>query len=82
MYEEKDGEVYDLTHSGLISLAEKINKNNNITSKDTVLSYLPLSITSNLLFTFMLSMQSGLCLSMPESNQTVEKDLQEIGPII
>ncbi|MEC8421498.1 MAG: AMP-binding protein [Pseudomonadota bacterium] len=82
MYEEKDGEVYDLTHSGLISLAEKINQNNNITSKDTVLSYLPLSITSNLLFTFMLSMQSGLCLSMPESNQTVEKDLQEIGPSI
>ena len=81
-FSEEDYEIYKISHESAISNAKKIAKANSITIKDTILFYLPLSITANLVFTYMLSFTKGLCLSCPESNQTIETDLQEIGPSI
>ena len=37
---------------------------------------------TNLLFTYITSLVCGMSFNLPESNQTIEKDLQEIGPSI
>ncbi len=81
-YSEEDQEIYKISHASAIANSKKIAESNGITIKDTILFYLPLSITANLVFTYMLSFVKGVCLSCPESNQTIETDLQEIGPTI
>ena len=55
---------------------------NKLSQNDSIVSYLPLSIPTNLLFTYITSLVCGMSFNLPERNQTIEKDLQEIGPSI
>ena len=82
LYDEHEDSIYKVTHSAMINNSSKIMSLNTLTEKDSVVSYLPLSIPTNLLFTYITSLVSGMSLNLPESNQTIEKDLQEIGPTI
>ena len=82
LYDEYEDSIYKVSHAAIINNSSKIITLNNLTEKDSIVSYLPLSIPTNLLFTFVTSLTSGMSLNLPESNQTIEKDLQEIGPTI
>ena len=82
LFDEHEDCLYKVSHDAMITNSEKIISLNTLTTKDSVVSYLPLSIPTNLLFTYVTSLSSGMSLNLPESNQTIEKDLQEIGPTI
>ena len=82
LFDEHENTLYKVSHSAIINNSEKIIALNSLSSKDSIVSYLPLSIPTNLLFTYVTSLASGMSLNLPESNQTIEKDLQEIGPSI
>ncbi|MFL2549716.1 MAG: AMP-binding protein [Gammaproteobacteria bacterium] len=82
LYDEYEDSIYKVSHAAIINNSSKIITLNNLTEKDSIVSFLPLSIPTNLLFTFVTSLTSGMSLNLPESNQTIEKDLQEIGPTI
>ena len=82
LYDEHEDLLYKVSHAAMINNSSKIISLNTLTEKDSIVSYLPLSIPTNLLFTFITSLNSGMSLNLPESNQTIEKDLQEIGPTI
>ena len=82
LYDEHEDSMYKVSHAAMINNSSKIISLNALTEKDSIVSYLPLSIPTNLLFTFITSLNSGMSLNLPESNQTIEKDLQEIGPTI
>ena len=82
MYDEFEDTMYSISHGAITDNSKKIIKLNSLTVKDSIVSYLSLSIPTNLLFTYVTSMVSGMSLNLPESNQTIEKDLQEIGPTI
>ena len=82
LYDEHEDSIYKVSHAAIINNSSKIITLNNLTEKDSIVSFLPLSIPTNLLFTFVTSLTSGMSLNLPESNQTIEKDLQEIGPTI
>ena len=82
LFDEHEDALYKVSHGAIIKNSEKIISLNTLTQKDSIVSYLPLSIPTNLLFTYVTSLSSGMSLNLPESNQTIEKDLQEIGPTI
>ena len=82
MFDEHEDDLYKVSHAAIINNSSKIVSLNTLTEKDSIVSYLPLAIPTNLLFTYLMSLNSGMSLNLPESNQTIEKDLQEIGPTI
>ena len=82
LFDEHEDSLYKVSHAAIINNSSKIITLNTLTEKDSIVSYLPLSIPTNLLFTFVTSLNSGMSLNLPESNQTIEKDIQEIGPTI
>ena len=82
LFDEHEDALYKVSHGAIIKNSLKIISLNTLTQKDSIVSYLPLSIPTNLLFTYVTSLSSGMSLNLPESNQTIEKDLQEIGPTI
>ncbi|TLP42795.1 long-chain fatty acid--CoA ligase [Cohaesibacter sp. CAU 1516] len=51
-----------------------------LTEKDEVLAYLPLAWVGDHLFSYCQSYVAGYCISCPESTETMQTDLQEIGP--
>ena len=51
-----------------------------LTEKDEVLAYLPLAWVGDHLFSYCQSYVAGYCISCPESGDTMQSDLQEIGP--
>ncbi len=82
LYDEHENKIYKVSHDSIIRNSSKICDLNKLSNKDSIVSYLPLSISTNLLFTYITSLVSGMSFNLPESNQTIEKDLQEIGPTI
>ena len=51
LFDEHEDSIYKVTHKAIIDNSEKIISLNSLTDKDSVVSYLPLSIPTNLLFT-------------------------------
>jgi long-chain acyl-CoA synthetase len=52
----------------------------HLTERDEVLAYLPLAWAGDHYLTFCQSLGSGFCISCPESADTVQENLREIGP--
>lgn len=72
----------ELSHGALISTARSIARREKITEKDNLLAYLPLSASSDFLFSYSLSMVAGCTMNCPESDDTVLENMQEIGPTV
>lgn len=72
----------ELSHGALIATARSIARRETITEKDELLAYLPLSVSSDFLFSFSLALATGCTLNCPESDDTVLENMQEIGPSI
>jgi long-chain acyl-CoA synthetase len=51
-----------------------------LTDRDVALSYLPLAWVGDHYLNFAQSMVAGFCIACPESAETVQQDLKEIGP--
>ena len=51
-----------------------------LTDRDLALSYLPLAWVGDHYLNFAQSMVAGFCIACPESAETVQQDLKEIGP--
>ncbi|MBV9568166.1 MAG: AMP-binding protein, partial [Hyphomicrobiales bacterium] len=51
-----------------------------LTDRDVALSYLPLAWVGDHYLNFAQSMVAGFCIACPESGDTVQQDLKEIGP--
>ena len=82
LFDEHEDRIYKVSHEAIIKNSTKISELNKLSQNDSIVSYLPLSIPTNLLFTYITSLVCGMSFNLPESNQTIEKDLQEIGPSI
>ena len=82
LFDEHEDKIYKVSHEAIVKNSTKISELNKLSQNDSIVSYLPLSIPTNLLFTYITSLVCGMSFNLPESNQTIEKDLQEIGPSI
>lgn len=72
----------ELSHGALIATARSITQREGVTQKDELMAYLPLSVSSDVLFSYALTMVSGCTMNCPESDDTVLENMQEIGPSI
>ncbi len=69
-----------LTGEGCIDAATDTVKFDKLTANDVALAYLPLAWVGDHYLNFAQGMVAGFCLACPESPETVQEDLREIGP--
>ena len=63
-----------------VKAAEDTVQFDHITADDSVLAYLPLAWVGDHYLNYVQGYVSGLCMACPESQETVQHDLREIGP--
>jgi long-chain acyl-CoA synthetase len=69
-----------LTHANAIALAEAFRKADDVRPEDDALAYLPMAWAGDAAYTLFLSLVVGFCANCPESPETVQRDLRELGP--
>ena len=69
-----------LTHANVISVAETFIAAERIVATDDYLAYLPMAWVGDALYSMVLSLAVGFCINCPESPETVQRDLRELGP--
>jgi long-chain acyl-CoA synthetase len=69
-----------LASGGAIAAAASTVAFDRLDDTDVALSYLPLAWVGDHYLNFAQSMVSGFCIACPESGETVQQDLREIGP--
>lgn len=69
-----------LTAAASVKAAEDTAKFDNMTEHDEVLAYLPLAWVGDHYLNYAQGYAVGLCMSCPESPETVAQNLREIGP--
>ena len=69
-----------LNNKNIISSSLNACEFDRLTSKDEILSYLPIAWVGDFIFSFGQSLVSGLRINCPEGRETVSADLKEIGP--
>jgi long-chain acyl-CoA synthetase len=68
------------SHRALIATAMTLAEFDHIDDSNELLCYLPLAWVGDFLYSYTMSLLTGLCLNCPESPATVMTDLREIGP--
>jgi long-chain acyl-CoA synthetase len=71
-----------LTHANAIALAEAFRQADDVRPEDDALAYLPMAWAGDAAYTLFLSLVVGFCANCPESPETVQRDLRELGPTI
>jgi long-chain acyl-CoA synthetase len=69
-----------LTHGNAIALAESFRQADDVRPEDDALAYLPMAWAGDAAYTLFLSLVVGFCANCPESPETVQRDLRELGP--
>ena len=69
-----------LTHANALALAEAFRKADDVRPEDNALAYLPMAWAGDAAYTLFLSLVVGFCANCPESPETVQRDLRELGP--
>ncbi len=69
-----------LTHANALALAEAFRKADDVRPEDNALAYLPMAWAGDAAYTLFLSLVVGFCSNCPESPETVQRDLRELGP--
>ena len=69
-----------LTNSNAIALAESFREADDVRPEDDALAYLPMAWAGDAAYTLFLSLVVGFCANCPESPETVQRDLRELGP--
>jgi long-chain acyl-CoA synthetase len=69
-----------ISHANAIGVAETFSKEARIKPDDTCLAYLPMAWAGDSVYTLFASLSVGFCANCPESPETVQRDLRELGP--
>ena len=69
-----------LTHDNVIAVARAFVSVEKIVASDDYLAYLPMAWVGDALYSMVLSLVVGFCMNCPESPETVQRDLRELGP--
>lgn len=69
-----------LTHRNAVAIAETITKEEDIRTDDEYLAYLPMAWAGDAVYTLFVGLASGFTVNCPESPETVQRDLRELGP--
>ena len=69
-----------ITHANAIGVAESFRQASHLVPEDTSLAYLPMAWAGDSVYTLFASLVAGFCANCPESPETVQRDLRELGP--
>jgi len=69
-----------LTHANVVATARTFMAAEDVRATDEWLCYLPMAWVGDSLYSLVLSMAAGFCCNCPESPETVQRDLRELGP--
>ena len=69
-----------ITHANAIGVAEIFCQEEGVKPEDTSLAYLPMAWAGDATYTLFASLVAGFCSNCPESPETVQRDLRELGP--
>ena len=69
-----------ITHANAIGVAEIFCREEHVRPEDTCLAYLPMAWAGDAAYTLFASLVAGFCANCPESPETVQRDLRELGP--
>src|SRR6266542_2348850 len=69
-----------LTHANLIETARMLTKVEDVRPEDDWLSYLPMGWAGDGFYSLVMGLLVGFCCNCPESPETVQRDLRELGP--
>ena len=69
-----------ITHANAIGVAEVFCREERVKPEDTSLAYLPMAWAGDATYTLFASLVAGFCTNCPESPETVQRDLRELGP--
>jgi long-chain acyl-CoA synthetase len=71
-----------ITHTNALATAAMAVKVEEFRASDTWLAYLPMAWVGDALYTLVLSLVVGSTVNCPESPETVQRDLRELGPTV
>jgi long-chain acyl-CoA synthetase len=71
-----------ITHANAIKTGETFTKAEDVRRDDEWLAYLPMAWAGDSFYTLVMSLYVGFCASCPESPETVQRDLRELGPSV
>lgn len=69
-----------LSNMNIISAAASSSEFDNLSVGDSVLAYLPMAWVGDFIFSIGQCFWTGFCVACPESQETMQADLREIGP--
>ena len=69
-----------LSHANALESARIVVQAEDIRVDDNWLAYLPMAWVGDAFYTLVLSLYVGFCANCPESPETVQRDLRELGP--
>jgi long-chain acyl-CoA synthetase len=69
-----------LTHANAVAIAETFRKAEDVRPDDDSLAYLPMAWAGDAVYTLFMSLVVGFAANCPESPETVQRDLRELGP--
>ena len=69
-----------LSHDNVIKASQASSEFDNLLPTDSVLAYLPMAWVGDFIFSIGQASWCGFCVSCPESADTMQHDLREIGP--
>jgi long-chain acyl-CoA synthetase len=69
-----------LTHANAIAFAQTFMKEEDVRLTDEYLAYLPMAWAGDAVYTLFSSLAVGFTVNCPESPETVQRDLRELGP--
>jgi long-chain acyl-CoA synthetase len=71
-----------LTHANLLSAADAMVAAEHFNANDEILCYLPMAWIGDSLLSLVLALLVGFVANCPESPETVQRDLRELGPTV
>ncbi|QHQ37424.1 AMP-binding protein [Algicella marina] len=69
-----------LSNRNIISTSEASSEFDHLRESDSVLAYLPMAWVGDFIFSMGQALWTGFCVACPESEETMQADLREIGP--
>jgi long-chain acyl-CoA synthetase len=69
-----------LTHANMVETGHTLIKSEDIRLDDNWLAYLPMAWVGDSLYTLVINLMVGFTVNCPESPETVQRDLRELGP--
>jgi long-chain acyl-CoA synthetase len=69
-----------LTHANMVETGHTLVKSEDVRLEDNWLAYLPMAWVGDSLYTLVMNLMVGFTVNCPESPETVQRDLRELGP--